>query len=110
MNASSDTTTKEMKADARDVAAAIEQLQADMKKLSRTVVDRGREGLVKAKHQTADQLDSWGDDVGHFASDLQAQGQHQLDAAKEQVRDRPLLSMLAAFGVGLLVSRLIDRR
>jgi hypothetical protein len=35
---------------------------------------------------------------------------HQVDVIEGQMRDKPLLSLLAAFGVGLLVSRLLDRR
>ena len=33
-----------------------------------------------------------------------------IDAIEGQMRDNPLLSLLAAFSVGLLVSRLFDRR
>ena len=59
--------------------------------------------------------------VKEVASDLAHSGQNVLGTAKEkggelahtietQVKDRPLMSVLIAFGAGLLISRMMDRR
>jgi ElaB/YqjD/DUF883 family membrane-anchored ribosome-binding protein len=101
---------KDVKAGAADFAADIAQLKTDLEKLSASIVGRGRDGLAAAQKSGAEQLDAWHDDIDDRAKRLMKQGQHQLDAVEGQVRDRPILSLLAAFGVGLLVSRLVDRR
>ena len=110
MSPAGDTTTQDVKEEGLDVAADIEQLRTDIKKLSASVVDLGRQGLKNAASEGAHKLGEWRDDIGHMASGLQEQGQHQYRAAEDLVRERPLLSVLAAFGVGMLVARLIDRR
>ena len=102
--------TKDLEADTSDLAGDIAQLKKDLEKLSGSIVGLGRDGIAAAQKGGAEQLGAWRDDVGDLATSLKKQGQHQLDAGEGQVRERPLLTLLAAFGVGLLVSRLIDRR
>jgi len=102
--------TKDVKADASDLAADIAQLKKDLQKLSGSIVGLGRDGLDAAQKGGAEQLGAWREDVDDLAKSLKKQGQHQLDVVEGQVRERPLLTLLAAFGVGLVVSRLIDRR
>ncbi len=102
--------TKDVKADASDLAGDIAQLRKDLEKLSGSVMGLGRDGIRAAQKGGAEQLGAWRDDVGDLATSVKKQGQHQLDAVEGQVRERPLLTLLAAFGVGLLVSRLVDRR
>jgi ElaB/YqjD/DUF883 family membrane-anchored ribosome-binding protein len=102
--------TKDVKADASDLAADIAQLKKDLEKLSGSIMGLGRDGLEAAQRGSARQLSAWRDDVDDLAKSLKKRGEHQLDAVEGQVRDRPLLTLLAAFGVGLLVAHLIDRR
>jgi ElaB/YqjD/DUF883 family membrane-anchored ribosome-binding protein len=102
--------TKDVKADASDLAADVAQLKEDIKKLSVSIIDLGRDGLDAAQRGGAKQLGAWREDVDDLATGLKKQGRHQLAIVEEQMHERPLLSLLAAFGVGLVVSRLVDRR
>jgi ElaB/YqjD/DUF883 family membrane-anchored ribosome-binding protein len=102
--------TKDVKADTSELVADVAQLKEDIKKLSGSIVGLGRDGFDAAQRGGAKQLGAWRDEVDDLAKGLKKQGQHQLDVVEGQVRDRPVLSLLTAFGVGLLVSRLIDRR
>jgi ElaB/YqjD/DUF883 family membrane-anchored ribosome-binding protein len=102
--------SKDIVAGAADFAADIAQLKTDLEKLSGSIVGLGRDGLEAAQRGGAKQLGAWRDDVDELATSIKKQGQHQLDVVGGQVRDRPILTLLAAFGVGLLVSRLVDRR
>lgn len=101
---------KDVKAEAGELAADVAQLKEDIKKLSASLMGLGRDGLEAAQKGGAKQLGAWRDDVDDLAKSLKKQGQHQLDAVEGQVRDRPLLTLLAAFGIGLVISRLVDRR
>lgn len=102
--------TKDVKADGSDLAADIAQLRKDLQKLSGSIVGLGRDSLEAAQKGGAEQLGAWREDADDLAKSLKKKGQHQLDVVEDQVRERPLLTLLAAFGVGLLVSHLIDRR
>jgi ElaB/YqjD/DUF883 family membrane-anchored ribosome-binding protein len=102
--------TKDVKADASDLAGDIAELRKDFEKLSGSIMEFGRGGIAAAQKSGSEQFGAWREDVGDLATSLKKQGQHQLDAVEGQVRERPVLSLLAAFGVGLLVSRLVDRR
>lgn len=48
--------------------------------------------------------------VARMASDAYEYQRDALDSVAEQVRDRPFSSMLAAFGLGLLIAGLLVRR
>lgn len=104
------TDTKDTKADTSQLAADIEQLKEDLKKLSATIVGLGRDGLEAAQSGGAEQFRAWRGDVDDMASSLKKKGQHQLDLVEGQVRDKPLLTLLAAVGAGMLISHLIGRR
>lgn len=102
--------TKALEADASGLAADVAQLKEDIKKLTGSIVGLGRDGLDAAQKGGAKQLGAWRDDVDELTTSLKKQGQHQLEVVEDQMRERPLLTLLAAFGVGLLLARLIDRR
>jgi ElaB/YqjD/DUF883 family membrane-anchored ribosome-binding protein len=102
--------TKDVRADASELAADVAQLKEDIKKLSASVMGLGRDGLDAAQKGGAKQLDAWRDDVDDLTKTLKKQGQHQLAVVEHQLQERPLLTLLAAFGLGLLVSRLINHR
>ena len=102
--------TKDVRADASELAADVAQLKEDVKKLSASIMELGRDGLEAAQKGGAKQLGAWREDVDDLATSLKKQGRHQLAVVEDQMHERPLLTLAAAFGVGLLVSRLFDRR
>lgn len=102
--------TKDVKADASDLAADVAQLRKDLEKLSGSIMEFGRDGTEAAQKSAAAQFGAWREDVDDLATSLKKRGQHQLAAVEGQMRQRPLLTLLAEFGVGLLVSRVVDRR
>lgn len=85
--------------DADKVKEDIAKLKEDIAQLTQSLkgvaAARGAEGvdtLKRTAHQTRDQAKA-------FSQDLE-----------RQVADRPLTSMLVAFGVGFVIGRLLDRR
>lgn len=89
-----------------DTAKATEELREDLDKIRSELA-----GLVEA--------------VGKFAADgrreglraldgartrAQAQAAQSLESIEQQVAEKPLVSMLIAFAVGMVFGKLIDRR
>jgi ElaB/YqjD/DUF883 family membrane-anchored ribosome-binding protein len=98
------------KPDTSRLAADIEQLKADLKRLNETLVGLGRESVDSVQSEAAARLETLRKEADEIARQLQSKGQRQFDALEAQVQDKPLLTLMAAFGLGLIISRLIDRR
>jgi ElaB/YqjD/DUF883 family membrane-anchored ribosome-binding protein len=47
--------------------------------------------------------------IDEIAGDARAQGRHAMDELADHIEERPLTSVLIAFGVGVLLGRLFDR-
>ncbi len=90
--------------------ADIEQLKADLKRLNETLVGLGRDSLDAVQTESAVRLEALRKEADAIARRLKSKGQNQYEAIEAQVQEKPLLALLAAFGLGLIISRLIDRR
>jgi len=108
MAARDDETDK--KQDTGRLEADIEQLKADLKRLNDTLLGLGRDSVDAVQHETAARLEALRKEADEIARRLQRKGQSQYDALEAQIQDKPLVTLLAAFGLGLIISRLIDRR
>jgi len=108
MAARSDSNDKS--ADQNRLEADLEQLKADLKRLNETLVGLGRDGLDAVQSEGAARLEGLRREADEIARSLRSRGKSQYDALEQQVQDKPLLTLLAAFGLGMIISRLIDRR
>ena len=108
MAARSDDTDKT--AETGRLEADIEQLKADLKRLNDTLMGIGRDGLEAVQTEGAVRLEALRKEADHIAKRLKSTGQSQYETLEAQVQEKPLITLLAAFGLGLIISRLIDRR
>lgn len=97
-------------ADTSRLEADIDQLKKDLKKLNETLVGLGRDTLDAAQSEGAARLEAWRKEADHIAKRLKNTGESQYAAIEAQVQEKPLLTLIAAFGLGLIISRVIDRR
>ena len=98
------------KADTSQLEADIDQLKKDLKKLNDTLVGIGRDSFDAVQSEGAARLEALRKEADDIARRLKSKGQSQYDAIEAQVQEKPLLSLMAAFGLGMIISRLIDRR
>ena len=86
----------------RDVAA----LRQDFTDL----MSQMKSGALKGANDTADSiLGQLGDKANHLYDNVSAQGQRSVKAIGRHVEERPIVSLLIAFGVGFVASRLLSR-
>lgn len=104
------TDDSDKKADAHPLEADIEQLKADLKKLNETLVGIGKDSLDAVQSESAARLATLRREADDIARRLKGQGESQYAAIEAQVQEKPLMALLAAFGLGMIISRLIDRR
>ena len=101
---------------ARNVEAEFDTLKADFGKLSadlvrvtealRDVTGQGAQDyLAKLRSVTG----KAGDEVHEAITELGSRGREGIEAVEHQVRERPLISILIGFGLGLVIGKLIVR-
>jgi ElaB/YqjD/DUF883 family membrane-anchored ribosome-binding protein len=96
--------------DTSRLEADIEQLKADLKHLNETLVGLGKDTFESVQSESAARLEALRKEADDIARRLRSKGENQYAALEAQVQEKPLLTLLAAFGLGLIISRLIDRR
>jgi ElaB/YqjD/DUF883 family membrane-anchored ribosome-binding protein len=78
------------------------KLRADIANLSAALKDLTSETVH-------DQIDSLKGRIDRLAGDAKVQGRQTLDNLADHIEERPVSSVLIAFGVGILIGRLFDR-
>jgi ElaB/YqjD/DUF883 family membrane-anchored ribosome-binding protein len=78
------------------------KLRADVANLSAAL----RDVTSDTVHE---QVDAIRGRINRLTDSAKIEGQQRLDELTEQIEERPLTSVLIAFGVGLLIGRLFDR-
>ena len=84
---------------ADDLRADIDKLKSDVSTLMETLGKIAGEGRQEGARR-----------VREARERVAAQAEQSLQAVETQIAERPFISVLAAFGVGLVIGRLLDRR
>jgi len=88
----------------------LDQLKLDLSELKDHLAEFGSQQAVGIRAQGEAKIMALRDEVDRVAGDLQLQGRETVARVEQAVQERPLTSLLAAFGVGMLLSRLLERR
>lgn len=95
--------TETFKKDLDELRAAIDALASDVNTMSKSMSDdlaaRAKSTASKARESAAG-----------MAEDVMEKGKQTADAVEAKVQANPLQSLLMAFGLGVLLSQLINRR
>ena len=97
------------KTDMEKLREDMEALRTDLGQLAQHVRSFSASSADAAKSQAQARLDELGGRLEGTMADLQRQGSQGMDTLKDSIRDRPLGSVLAALGIGLLLGRLLKR-
>ncbi len=74
-------------------------LREDLKSLTSSVATLARDGTGAIR-----------EGIGTRADQAVASGRQAAETVQETVRERPMTSMFVAFGIGVLIGHLLDRR
>jgi ElaB/YqjD/DUF883 family membrane-anchored ribosome-binding protein len=84
---------------AEQLQSDMEQLRADVSAMMETIGKLAQDGKQEGARRVREVRDRVID-----------QAEKSKEAVESQIVERPLISVLAAFGVGMLLGRLLDRR
>lgn len=85
------------------------QLRQDMAALTRALADSAEGGARDVADKVRDMAAKTQDGAERLSRAALAQGEQSFHAIATQIEQRPFTSILAAFGVGLVIGRLLDR-
>jgi ElaB/YqjD/DUF883 family membrane-anchored ribosome-binding protein len=88
----------------------VEALRTELAMLTKHVKGLSSAALERAQTAGALKIEELGADLERAAAALRQQGQASIAQVETTIRERPLLSLLAAFGAGVLIARLLGRR
>lgn len=88
----------------------IERLRSDLAALSKDFKGVGSAALTEAQRVGADKIEAMRGEVERTAQWLRKQGAASMTEVEHTIQQRPILSLLAAFGAGMLITRLMERR
>ena len=104
------TSTNKASDDLGALKADIGKLQSDLSSLTKHMKDIGGSAVADAQKAGTDKVDELRDELERTAQRLKRQGEASVAEVEKTIQERPLLSLAAAFGVGMLITRLLDRR
>ncbi len=92
-----------------DFHAVVEDLAA-LRRDFAGLMSQMKSGALKGANAAAeDALGQLGERANHLYESVAAQGQRSAKAIGRQVEEQPVMSLLVAFGVGFIASRLLTR-
>lgn len=100
---------EELRPDLGQLKADFERLSDSISSLRSHLVGLGREGARSAQAAGLAQLDHLRREVDEMAQQFRQQGRDTLGQVEDQVRERPLTSLLMAVGIGMVLARLLGR-
>lgn len=88
-----------------DIAA----LRADLSSLTKSMKSMGNSAVGDLQALGAEKFDELRAELERTSGEVRQKGEASVAEIERAVRERPLMSLLAAFGAGMLITRLMDR-
>ncbi|MEZ5933545.1 MAG: hypothetical protein R3F54_16650 [Alphaproteobacteria bacterium] len=87
----------------------IETLRADLSALTKTMKSVGSSAMADVQTMGADKLEELRAEIDRATGHVRRQGEASVAEIEKAVQERPLMSLLAAFGAGMVLARLMGR-
>ena len=104
-------------AEKHDAASDMDRIKDDLSTLRADFGELVSAAMDMGKHQAGTAKEKLEAGVAHLkkaayktAKQARAKGEEAVETAQETIAERPLTSVLIAFGAGVLVAKLLDRR
>ncbi|MCB1970578.1 MAG: DUF883 family protein [Geminicoccaceae bacterium] len=95
--------------DTASIRADIDQIREEFMSLKDHLQSLGKRQAARGRAAGKAKLDELGDELEALLDDAREQGSATVSDLERQIRDRPLMSLFVAFGIGMLISQFIGR-
>lgn len=86
------------------------RLRDDLESLARSILEAGKAGSSEARERLETEARKRLEQLKHVAGAAREKGERARETVESQIKERPITSVLVAFGAGLLLGKLLDRR
>jgi ElaB/YqjD/DUF883 family membrane-anchored ribosome-binding protein len=86
------------------------KLRSDIAELTQRLIETGRNEVSTARNRVRAEARNFGRELRESLNETGERGLKTVESVEELLTDRPLISILGAFGLGLLVGKLLQRR
>lgn len=97
-------------AENKDLGKDVDVLKEDISRLKDDLSSIAETLLEKGKAETGAVKDRLGERVGDEFQSARAMGMEKVESIEDQIREKPLMSLLIAFVLGLFLGKLFDSR
>ena len=87
----------------------ITALRADLSSLTKSMKAMSNSAVEDVQALGAEKLDELRAEIERASGEVRKKGEASVAEIERAVQERPLMSLLAAFGAGMLITRLMDR-
>jgi ElaB/YqjD/DUF883 family membrane-anchored ribosome-binding protein len=88
----------------------IEALRGDLESLTKNIKSLGEGKIQEASALGAAKIDELQAELERRIDVLREQGRESVATLERTIQEKPLMTLLAAFGAGMLIARLLERR
>jgi ElaB/YqjD/DUF883 family membrane-anchored ribosome-binding protein len=88
----------------------VQALRSELATLTTHIKGLSSAKLAQAQIAGSLKVEELSADLQRAANALRRQGQASVAQFEDTIREKPLISLLAAFGAGIVIARLLDRR
>jgi ElaB/YqjD/DUF883 family membrane-anchored ribosome-binding protein len=101
---------RDLQKDLEAIKEDMAQLRSDLGELTQRLVDMGKDEISTARNRVRTRARSLGRELRETLNDTGERGLKTVESVEQLIAERPVVSLLAAFGLGLFVGKLLDRR
>jgi ElaB/YqjD/DUF883 family membrane-anchored ribosome-binding protein len=86
------------------------QLRTDLAELTQRLVEMGKSEVSAARNRVRAEARNVGRELRQTLNETGERGWPSVESVEQLLTEKPVVSLLAAFGLGLLVGKLLERR
>jgi ElaB/YqjD/DUF883 family membrane-anchored ribosome-binding protein len=101
---------RDLQRDLDTVKEDLAKLRADIAELTQKLVDTGRSEVSAARNRLRAEARNLQREIRETLNETGEQGLKTVESVEQMLTERPLVSLIAAFGLGLLVGTFLQRR
>ena len=100
----------DLKNEMENLKSELGKLRADLSGVAAALKGVGATGAGEAGLGAAELFSTIKEALKHGIEEAREKGKKSVEVVEHQVTEHPIISLLAAFGAGFLVAKLLDRR
>lgn len=102
--------TDDLRSDVENLRDDLRTLRGDIAELTNGLVNAGQSSVHDLNERLQREVRHRASQARNVFHEARERGEHAVDATRHQIEERPLVSVAGAFGLGMVVGMLMNRR